>query len=163
MATADRDGLVEQRAQLLRELADIGDLRQGSLRAQHRKCGKPNCHCAVEGAQGHGPYWLLTWLDRETGKTRGRTIPGAAVERTRAEIAEFQRLRALVRELVELSGQICDARLDADKPATPVKRGGLHSSIAQEVEAVPSPFRKCLWMAGVKMSSSSMASSSNLH
>ena len=28
---------------------------------------------------------------------------------------------------------------------------------------LPPPFRKCLWMAGVKMSSSSMASSSNLH
>ena len=28
---------------------------------------------------------------------------------------------------------------------------------------VPAPFRKCVWMAGVKMSSSSMASSSNLH
>ena len=28
---------------------------------------------------------------------------------------------------------------------------------------MPPPFRKCLWMAGVKMSSSSMASSLNLH
>ena len=124
MATVEHDGLVEQRGQLLRELADIGDLRQGSLRTQYRKCGKPNCHCAGEGAQGHGPYWLLTWLDRHTGKTRGRTIPADAVEGTRAEIAEYQRLRALVRELVEVSGQICDARLDAHKPATPVKRGG---------------------------------------
>ena len=53
--------------------ADIGDLRQGSLRAQYRKCGKPNCHCAGEGAQGHGPYWLLTWLDRDTGKSTGLT------------------------------------------------------------------------------------------
>ena len=40
--------------------------------------------------------------------------------------------------------------------------------LPQRVEAllkhhVPPPFRKCLWMAGVKMSSSSMASSSDLH
>ena len=124
MATGDHDILIEQRAQLLRELADIGDLRQGSLRAQYRKCGKPNCHCAVEGAQGHGPYWLLTWLDKDTGKSRGRTIAADAIERTRAQIAEYQRLRALVRELVEVSGQICDARLDTDKPGAPVKRGG---------------------------------------
>ena len=135
MATVERDGLVERRGQLLRELAGIGDLRQGSLRTQYRKCGKPNCHCAVEGAQGHGPYWLLTWLDRRTGKTRGRSIPANAVEGTRAEIAEYRRLRALVRALVEVSGQICDARLDADKPARPVKRGSLHASIAHEVEA----------------------------
>ena len=123
MATDEHDDLAEQRGRLLRELADIGDLRQGSLRAQYRKCGKPNCHCAGEGAQGHGPYWLLTWLDRETGKSRGRTIPADAVDRTRAQIAQYQRLRALVRELVEVSGRICDARLEADKPAMPVKRG----------------------------------------
>ena len=123
MATGDHDDLIEQRGQLLQELADIGDLRQGSLRAQYRKCGKPNCHCAGEGAQGHGPYWLLTWLDKDTGKTRGRTIPADAVEGTRAQIAQYQRLRALVRELVEVSARICDAQLDADKPATPVKRG----------------------------------------
>ena len=124
MATSDHHHLVEQRSQLLRELADIGDLRQGSLRTQYRKCGKPNCHCAAEGAQGHGPYWLLTWLDKHTGKSRGRTIPADAIEGTRAQLAEYQRLRALVRELVEVSGQICDARLDMDKPAAPVKRGG---------------------------------------
>ena len=121
MATGDHDDLVEQRGQLLRELVDIGDLRQGSLRTQYRKCGKPNCHCAGEGAQGHGPYWLLTWLDRDTCKSRGRTIPADAVDGTRAQIAEYLRLRGLVRELVEVSGRICDARLDADKPAAPGK------------------------------------------
>ena len=124
MATGDHDDLVEQRGRLLRELADIGELRQGSLRTQYRKCGKPNCHCAGEGAQGHGPYWLLTWLDRDTGKTRGHTIPADAVEQTRAQIGEYQRLRGLVRDLVEVSGRICDVRLDADKPAMPAKRGG---------------------------------------
>ena len=106
MATQDHADLVKQRGQLLRELADIDDLRQGSLRAQYRKCGKPNCHCAGAGAQGHGPYWLLTWLDRDTGKSRGRTIPADAIEQTRAQIGECQRLRGLVRELVEVSGRI---------------------------------------------------------
>ncbi|MDE0278816.1 MAG: hypothetical protein OYH76_23220 [Defluviicoccus sp.] len=123
MASTDHDGLVEQRGELLREIAGIGDLRQGSLRAQYRKCGKPSCRCAVEGARGHGPYWLLTWPDRETGKSRGRTVPADAIEGTRAQIAEYRRLRGLVRALVEVSGRICDARLDADKPATPGKRG----------------------------------------
>ena len=112
MATRDHADLVKQRSQLLRELADIDDLRRGSLRAQYRKCGKPNCHCAGAGAQGHGPYWLLTWLDRDTGKSRGRTIRADTIEQTRAQIGEYQRLRGLVRELVEVSGRICDARLD---------------------------------------------------
>ncbi len=124
MAMDDRDGRVERRDELLGEIAGIGDLRQGSLRAQYRRCGKPNCHCAADGAQGHGPYWLLTWTDRDTGKSRGRTVPAAAIEGTRAQIAEYQRLRGLVGELVEVSGRICDARLDADsKPAVLGKWG----------------------------------------
>ena len=130
MATAAHDDLAEQRGKLLEELAGIGELRQGSLRAQYRKCGKPNCHCAVEGAPGHGPYWLLTWPDRETGKSRGRTIPADAIEATQAQIAEYQRLRGLVRELIEVSGRICDARLDADKPAAPAKNTMLDESPA---------------------------------
>ncbi len=124
MVTGDHDVLLERRGELLRKLAGIGDLRQGSLRAQYRKCGKPNCHCAGEGARGHGPYWLLTWLDRVTGKSRGRSIPAEAVAGTQAQIAEYQRLRGLVRELVEVSGRLCDARLDAGQPAEPAKRGG---------------------------------------
>ena len=94
-----------------------------------------NCHCAVEGAQGHGPYWLLTWPDRDSGKSRGRTVPADAIEGTRAQIAEYQRLRGLVRVLVEVSGRICDARLDADKPAEPGKRWGLDAALAEEIEA----------------------------
>ncbi len=46
MAAQVHNDLAEQRGKLLEELAGIGDLRQGSLRAQNRKCGKPNCHCA---------------------------------------------------------------------------------------------------------------------
>jgi len=100
------------------------DLRQGSLRAQYRKCGKPNCHCALKGAQGYGPYWLLTWSDRDTGKYRGRTIPAGAIEGTRAQIAENQRVRGLVRDLVEVSDRMCDARpgcIGRDLPG-PVQR-----------------------------------------
>ena len=41
------------------------------------------------------------------------------------------------------------------------KLDGQHDE--REKYRVSAPFRKCLWMAGVKMSSSSMASSSNLH
>ncbi len=121
MTTTDHDGFAKQRGELLREIADIGDLRQGSLRAQYRKCGKANCHCAIEGAKGHGPYWLLTWLDKGTGKSRGRTISADAIEETRVQLKEYQRLRGLVRDLVEVSSRLCDAKLDADQPAAEKK------------------------------------------
>ena len=58
----------------------LGDLRPGSLVARFRKCGKRNCHCAAEGAPGHGPSWSLTHGVR--GKTVTRVIPADAVEET---------------------------------------------------------------------------------
>ena len=132
------EALAQQREDLHHQLTTLGDLRQGSLRSQYRKCGKPNCHCAHEGAQGHGPYWLLTWADRDTGKTRGRSIPTGAVEQTRAQIEEYRRLRALVRELVEVSDRLCDARLDAHGPGTPGNRGLLGASSRRRSRPKPS-------------------------
>jgi hypothetical protein len=53
------------------------------------------------------------------GKTVTRIIAqGAAVERTRQQIAEYHRLRDLVRELITVSEQICDAPLPLGR--TPV-------------------------------------------
>jgi hypothetical protein len=60
--------LREKRDQLMAGLAQIGDLRRGSLAGRFRKCGKPNCHCAQEGSPGHGPSYSLTH------KTGGKTV-----------------------------------------------------------------------------------------
>ena len=96
-----------------RKLAAIGDFRQGSLTQRYMRCGKANCRCAGDGARGHGPYWSLT---REVdGKTQTRTVPVAAVERVREQIAEYHRFRGLVRDMIELNRQVCDAQLDADR------------------------------------------------
>ena len=101
--------LTTQRDQVRRQLAEIGDLRPGSLVPNYRKCGKPNCHCASEGSRGHGPHWILT--HKVQGKTRTRIIPSSEVEKTRAHVAECQRLRRLVGELVEVSEQLCQTRM----------------------------------------------------
>ena len=54
-----------------------------------------------------------------------RVIPAGAVTKTREQIAEYRRLRALVRELVETSEQLCDAKLEAGEAASDeaAKRG----------------------------------------
>ena len=114
--------LLRRRQQLLQALLEIGDLRPGSLMARYRRCGKPNCHCAQPGARGHGPSFSLT--RRVAGKTVTKIIPpGPAVDRTREQIDEYRRLRSLVKELVEVSEQICQAQLDASPARTGQKRG----------------------------------------
>jgi len=103
--------LRRQRDELKARMAEVGDLRPGSLVERYRRCGKAGCHCAGKGAAGHGPSWSLT---REVGgKTVTRVIPAGAVAQTREQIAEHRRFRALVREVVEASEQLCDAKLEA--------------------------------------------------
>ena len=108
--------LEQRRVELKVKLGEAGDLRPGSLVERYRRCGKAGCHCAGEGAEGHGPSWSLT---REVGgKTITRVIPPDAVARTRAQIDEYRRFRGIVRELVETSEQLCDAMLAAPDAAS---------------------------------------------
>ena len=120
-APRDIDVLTGQRDALLAELAAVGDLRPGTLQERYRKCGKPTCHCAREGDPGHGPKWVL--VSHVAGRTRNWTIPDEAVQRTREQLDECQRFRELTRELIAVGDELCQARLEADAPGTPGKRG----------------------------------------
>lgn len=115
MSTLPLPALLLQRDQIKAQLAQIGDMRPGSLVERYRRCGKPSCHCAQKGARGHGPCYSLTHPVR--GKTHTRVLPaGAAVEQTRAQIAEYHRFRDLVRQLITVSEQICEAQLRQAAP-----------------------------------------------
>ena len=140
MPTTDGDTvhrLAQRRAELKAELAQVGDLRPGSLVERYRACGKAGCHCAARGAEGHGPSWSLT---RELGgKTVTRVIPAEGVAQTRQHVAEYRRFRGLVRELVETSEQLCAAKLDAAPAASDAeaaKKGASKKGFKQ-----PSPRR----------------------
>ena len=76
-----------------------------------RKCGKPGCHCAAEGAPGHGPGWVIS--RHVDGKTANRGIPADAVEETQALVDEHRRFRRLVKDLTEANEALCQARLEA--------------------------------------------------
>ena len=118
--------LSARRQELRRQLAAVGDLRPGSLVQNFRRCGRPDCFCADKQQPGHGPYWLLTWS--VDGKTRSRSIPAAQVAATKAQIAECQRLRRLVADLIAVSDDLCQARL---KPGT--------SAVKKKSASKPSP------------------------
>jgi hypothetical protein len=110
MSSLSLEALQLKRDQIKAQLAQVGDMRPGSLVERYRRCGKSSCHCAQKDAHGHGPSYSLTHPVR--GKTLTRIIPkGAAVEQTRAQIAEYRRFRDLVRQLVGVSEQICEAEL----------------------------------------------------
>jgi hypothetical protein len=62
----------------LRRFSSPPDLVGGSLCLTHRRCGKPNCHCAEE--QGH-PIWFLTFMAE--GKRHVEQIPPEWVDEIR--------------------------------------------------------------------------------
>ena len=110
--------LRRKRDSIRAELAQVGDLRPGSLVERYRKCGKPSCHCAKKGARGHGPSYSLTHPVQ--GKTITHIIPpGPAVDGARAQIAEYHRFRDLVRNLIQTSEQLCDLQLHESEPSGP--------------------------------------------
>jgi hypothetical protein len=128
--TISLQALRDRRDQLAASLARVEDLRPGFLTARFRRCGKPNCHCAQKDSPGHGPSYSLT--HRVGGKTVTQVIPqGPAVERAKAQIAEYHRFRNLVRELIVVSEQICSAQVRdwEGLPASRAKKKPLRRSI----------------------------------
>ena len=126
-------GLEHLRAELYEQLSRVGDFRRGSLNEVRRKCGRPNCACAQPGHPGHGPQYNLS---RSVG---GRTVtrhlkPGPELDKIRAEVAEYERFRALVGQVTEVNEEICGARPAAPSAGEPSagpgreKRGSAASS-----------------------------------
>jgi hypothetical protein len=101
--------LEHQRAELIRQIAQLGDFRSGSITSITGRCGKPNCHCHQPHHPGHGPNFRLTY--KAQGKTITETFPSpAARHQAERQIAEFRKFQQLSRAFVEVNEQICRQR-----------------------------------------------------
>jgi hypothetical protein len=103
------DDLESRRAGIVRQFAELGDLRPGSITPTSGRCGKPTCRCHQPGQPGHGPNDRLTY--KLNGKTVSESLPSpAALEKAQREISEFRQFQQLSHEFVEVNSQICHAR-----------------------------------------------------
>jgi hypothetical protein len=101
--------LEKQRAELLKRISSVGDLRRGSITTTSGKCGKPTCHCAKPGSAGHGPNYRLT--RKVQGKTVTETFSSPlALKKAQCEVAEFHKFQDLCEQVVVVSEQLCAAR-----------------------------------------------------
>jgi hypothetical protein len=98
-----------QRATIQQQIAQLGDMRAGSITTTGGRCGNPRCHCQEKDDPGHGPFYRLT--RKVNGKTVTETfsIP-AALRKAQNEIAEYHRFRDLSRDLLDINERICRAR-----------------------------------------------------
>jgi hypothetical protein len=105
----DIPSLEASRTSLLRRLAQLQDMRPGSVGAAFRRCGKPSCHCAHPKDPGHGPHFQFTY--KKGGKTVTQSLPNReAVRRAEQEVAEFRTFEQLTQALVEVNQKICQLR-----------------------------------------------------
>ena len=104
-----RVNLETRRTAVQSQIAQLGDMRSGSITGTGGRCGNPNCHCHRAGDAGHGPYYRLT--RKVKGKTVTETFssPGSLAKAQR-EVAECQHFRELGERLLEVNEQICALR-----------------------------------------------------
>jgi hypothetical protein len=101
--------LESRRTAVQSQIAQLGDMRSGSITGTGGCCGTPNCHCHQAGDSGHGPYYRLT--RKVSGKTVTETFPSpASLSKAQREIAERQRFRELSDQLLDVNEQICQLR-----------------------------------------------------
>src|SRR5487761_1568621 len=101
--------LENRRATVQKQIAQLGDMRSGSITATSGRCGNPNCHCHRAGESGHGPYSRLT--RKVNGKTVTETFSSpAGLAKAQREVAECQRFRELGEQLLDVNEQICKLR-----------------------------------------------------
>jgi len=120
--TTDALPLLErQRADLLRDLARLGDFRRGSVTATTGTCGTPTCHCHRPNDPGHGPTLRLTY--KRAGKTVTEYFATpAALRKVQKEVAEYHRFRELSHTLVEVNEKICQPRRVEPEGLTPQEK-----------------------------------------
>lgn len=115
--TRSLDDFEQRRREIAQQIAQLGDLRAGSVTSTSGRCGKPSCHCHQPGQPSHGPNLRLTY--KVGGKSVSESLPSpAAIHKAEREVAEFRKFQQLSREFVDTNAEICRLRPTKDEPST---------------------------------------------
>lgn len=111
-----------RRANVQAQIAQLGDMRSGSITGTGGHCGYANCHCHRAGDPGHGPYKRLT--RKVNGKTVTETFSSpASLAKAQREVAEYHRFRELSGQFLEVNERICGLRpVEEEAPTAQEKK-----------------------------------------
>ena len=102
-----RDALRHERAEIIKELENLGEFRRGTVSTNYRRCGKPTCHCSKEGERGHGPQHL--WNATIEGRSVARDLKSVPeVKRYEEETSRYRRFLTLCKRFVEINERLCE-------------------------------------------------------
>ena len=94
-------------AMIKRQIADLEDLRPGTLSKQYNVCGTPGCKASPP--QKHGPYHQLS-LTRK-GKSKTRFVRREELATIQKQLQNYTELRTLVDRWIDLATELSDLNL----------------------------------------------------
>ena len=109
MDTRRQATLQRQIDKLKRELADIGDLRPGSLSTQYNVCGSPGCRCKAIPPVKHGPYYQVSYTRK--GKSSTKFVKKEDLPEVRKQLKNYQRMKLLMEKWIDLAIELSILRL----------------------------------------------------
>ena len=102
MSNDTRKKLIEERSQLLAELASLHGILHGSLVERYTVCSRPNCKC--HHGDRHGPMrCLVVNID---GRQRQKYIPNRKVGEAMSGLKQYRRLQEIVSRITLLNLQL---------------------------------------------------------
>jgi len=111
----DRKALALQREieRIKKELAELGDLRPGSLSKQYNVCGKPGCRCKASPPEKHGPYYQVSYTRK--GRSGSKFVRREQITSVRQQLKNYTKLRRLVDRWIEAGAELSNLRLEEEK------------------------------------------------
>jgi len=90
-------------------LAEMGEMRPGSISKQYNVCGNPKCRCKdPENPKKHGPYYQLSYTHK--GKSTTEFVKKENVDEAKQQIKNFREFKKLTEEWIDLSVKIAKLR-----------------------------------------------------
>ena len=90
-------------------LAEMGEMRPGSISKQYNVCGNPKCRCKdPENPKKHGPYFQLSYTHK--GKSTTEFVKTENVDSAKQQISNFREFKKLTEEWIDLSVKIAKLR-----------------------------------------------------
>jgi hypothetical protein len=102
--------LERQIAKVKGELAELGDLRPGSLSEQYNVCGTPGCQCKADPPKKHGPYYQLSYTRK--GRSTTRFVRPQDLATVKRQLKNYQRLRSSVDRWIDLATELATLRIE---------------------------------------------------
>jgi len=93
----------QRKHQVMRQYQLPDELLPGCLTQTHRRCGRPNCHCASDQGPGH-PIWFLTFMSG--GKRRVERIPKEWVEDIRRRVDAGRAMQEAIKEMLAANAEL---------------------------------------------------------